>query len=233
MKSYKNRLWNPNCWTALKILSQQAELTHILDRKHMRNAWVKVHCTSTYGNILCGGGWLESNVHMKTCFDTLFSHYALKLSGWGSSGKRRKRRDWSRFQCLLNQKVRKVLVLTFVHLFLTNVFICSSSESFFKPPHCLVFYGVCLHWKEKMLLTDSLTAALLQEWSQWEFWSYWVFLEHVFAFPLRVSSSGFGVSPGGRRPAAGFLSVPPWLHGSEGTTQHAGRQTTHLSLTNW
>lgn len=47
----------------------------------------------------------------------------------------------------------------------------------------------------------------------------------LFAVPLRVSSSWLGVSPGGRRPAAGFLSVSPRLLGSAGATQHAGRHT--------
>lgn len=93
-----------------------SKLTHISDWKHMRDEWVgmKVNCTSTYGNILCGSGWLESEVHVKTLFwHMLFSHYAAKLSGWGSSGRRRRRSDWGRSQCLLSRKVRGYIQILF------------------------------------------------------------------------------------------------------------------------
>ena len=93
-----------------------SKLTHISDWKHMRDEWVgmKVNCTSTYGNILCGSGWLESEVHVKTLFwHMLFSHYAAKLSGWGSSGRRRRRSDWGRSQCLLSRKVRDYIQILF------------------------------------------------------------------------------------------------------------------------
>lgn len=77
------------------------------------NTWVeiKVHCIRTYGNILCGGCWLGEHGLCESVFwRMLFSHYTLKPSGWGSSGRRRKRRDWSRCQCPKNQKVRELLV---------------------------------------------------------------------------------------------------------------------------
>lgn len=68
---------------------------------------MKVHCIRTYGNILCGGCWLGEHGPCESVFwRMLFSHYTLKPSGWGSSGRRRKRRDWSRCQCPKNQKVR-------------------------------------------------------------------------------------------------------------------------------
>lgn len=54
-----------------------------------------------------------------------------------------------------------------------------------------------------------------------------VFMCVCLLFPLRVSSSGFGVPPGGRRPTAGLLAVSSWLLGPKRTAQHAGNQTTH------
>lgn len=51
----------------------------------------------------------------------------------------------------------------------------------------------------------------------------------VCLFSVRVSSSGLGVSPRGRRPTAGFLAVTPWLYSNEGPPQHAGIQVSpHL-----
>lgn len=61
----------------------------------------------------------RSGVCENTFWAMLFFPHALKLSGWGSSGRRRKRRGWSRCQCPLNQKVR---VSWQTLLYLLNIF---------------------------------------------------------------------------------------------------------------
>lgn len=98
--SIKVQLWNPNGFVH--------DLTHSWDWKHMSSEWGGGwRCTvQAHMEIFCLLG-LQSEVHVKTCCDTYcFLITLLKPSGRGSSGRRRKRSDWSCFQCPPNPKVR-------------------------------------------------------------------------------------------------------------------------------
>lgn len=73
-------------------------------RQTEEGEWALRAHASTYGNVW--SGWPP--VHARACFDACcFLINTLKPSGWGSSGRKRKRRDWGRCRCPLNQRVRR------------------------------------------------------------------------------------------------------------------------------
>lgn len=146
----------------------------------------------------CFVRWLssgETGLWENTPWPMLFSHYTLKLNGWGSSGRRRKRRDWSSCWCPLDQKVRELLVNS----------VNSSNKQY-------IHIHQSIQKENIRSILEQLTCRFF-----------------LFAFPLSLSSSGPGVSPSGRRPAAGFLAVSLWFCSSEGATQHAGKHNIHLT----
>lgn len=112
VKRHVTELWEPAWRSLLQTLNNILSnftlngKTNVSGRVNL-SEWSYKHMWKCFARWLSSG---DTGLWENTPWPMLFSHYTLKLKGWGSSGRRRKRRDWSSCWCPLDQKVRELLV---------------------------------------------------------------------------------------------------------------------------